>query len=247
MDLLDFYTQIVRTCGPVSGIVGKIALGCVLLILGLGNKKIGGQLLPLMAGAQLLTAGWLAWSTGTAANVPTNAGGGIVGVAVLCLVAGLALGISAFVPEGQWRVLAPKGWRRWTGLALIAWGFYMPVFQAGWIKPLWASPVGILPHSTLLVLAAIAWSSIPNTPRLAGWTLAIACVALGVSDMVVGLKASAVLLLMGGVLIVELGRMTMQAGGVLQEDIAPIDRELQSKREKEYKEKTAPEKRWKLK
>ncbi|MBI5155623.1 hypothetical protein HZA57_10340 [Candidatus Poribacteria bacterium] len=235
-ELAGYYGQVAQIHG-LSAIPAKVCLLAVMGAIAGGNKRPGQQLLTAVFAAQFAVGFWIAITADTPAALPAG---------VICLVLALALGLTVLKPEGQWNVAPKESWRRWAAWIVLALAFWYPPFTDGWLRPLLFSPMAVLPQPVLLAAGAIAWGSLPNTPRLAGWSIALGLVAVGVLDMMAAASLWAWLsLLAGGILVWELYRCAVRSGGVIEDDIPPVDRAKARKARKE--EGTKEERVWKLK
>ncbi len=247
MDLERFYTQLAVVHGA-SGFVGKIALICVLLLIHKRVRKPGEQLFAGVVCAQLAIAAWTLVSAATDDAV-RSPGKAPIGIAVASLVVAVCFGISLARPEGEWSTKTRANWKNAVGLAAIAFALYYPMFTRGWIRPAFFSPTGVLPQPTLIVAATVAWLSMPNAPRIAGWAAGLGALVVGGIDVLNDIAAGWVLLGLAALTGWELVQSTRAAGGVLDDDEPPVDRERRMTLRRETKEKVAPteQKRWKLK
>lgn len=254
MDLTvaTFYSHIALVHG-LTGFVGKLALALVVGLIAAGNRKPGEQLLLIVCLLQFLMSGYLAVSYLGEAGL----GSMPVPVASIAFIMAVVLGIALVKPEGRWTVRHPQPWRVWAGGALLIWALYFPAFNDGWPefargwgRAIFLSPVGVLPHSTLLALGALAWLSMPNAPRIVAWASGIGLIALGLHDyFAAGIGWSVVLVALGAALTGDMVHSVVRAGGVLEEDVPPVDKKHTERIRRVTKEKTsqAQQKTWKLK
>ncbi|MBX3729514.1 MAG: hypothetical protein KF858_10050 [Candidatus Sumerlaeia bacterium] len=232
-----------------SALFAKLALVSILAAVVAGNRKPGQQFLALAFAVQFLLAGWLAVTINTSEEFAGYAARAALPVGILSIVLALAMGLTLFYPEGQWRVRHEQGWRTGLGWALIVLGFVYPFHGDGsWRGALW-SPVGAIPHPGLLIAGALAWIGMPDTHRLAAWTLALGALAIGAIDIAAGeVRSSWLLVGVGGLLLVDLVRSTLRSGGVVEDDTPRVDRQKRERVQREVQEKTKPQGRtWKLK
>ncbi len=248
MELERFYTQLAVIHGA-SGFVGKIALISVVLLIHKRVRRPGEQLFAGVVCTQLLISAWMLVSTATQPNMPSGTATVPVGIAVVSLVVAICFGIAVAKPEGEWSAKGDAGWKSAVGLAALVFAIYYPMFTRGWIRPFFFSPTGVLPQPTLIVAATLAWLSMPNTPRIAGWAAGLGALVIGGIDVLNDIRAGWVLIGLAGLTGWELARSTMHAGGVLEDDEPPVQKEKRVKLKREVKEKVAPveQKRWKLK
>ncbi|MDK2972406.1 MAG: hypothetical protein PWP23_2161 [Candidatus Sumerlaeota bacterium] len=248
LPLENYYDNIAMIHG-VSGLFGKLTLGAILGAVATGNRKPGQQLLSLILGVQFLVAGYLAVSVSTSETFAGYAGKAALPIGGVSIIAGLAMLLTLFYPEGEWRPTNSAAWRRWAGWILIFAGFLYPFFTKGWIRPIFFAPVGVIPHPGLLIGGALAWMGMPDTNRLAAWTLGIAALAVGAIDVFgAGINSSLLLLAIGCLVVVELVRSMIGAGGIAADDTPRVDRVRREKTREVIKEKTKPQgKTWKLK
>lgn len=241
-----FYTQIGVVHGA-TGLVGKVALVSVLGLVWAGVRRPGQQLLAGLMALQFLAAAWTVFSYCTGPGVPKQAGGAGIGVAACSLVLGIVMVVAAARPEGEWSLRPAEGWRAAVGGAAVLWAIYYPEFTRGALRPILFSPTGALPQPTLLVAAAAALMSAPNVPRLAGWTVAGGAVVVGLLDATGGVRSSWVLVGLGAVVATDLVRSVIGAGGILEDDVPPVDEQRRTTARRQTQEKAEPTKRWKLK
>lgn len=244
---LDFFYAQIGVVHGFTGIVGKVALGSAIALVHAGLRKPGQQLLGGVIAFQLLVAAWTLFDVATAPAAPKGAGLPAVGVSAASLVVAVLFGICAFRPEGLWSTKSAAGWKNGIGALAIAWAFYYPEFTRGWVRPILLSPTGALPQPTLLVAVVLAWLSMPNAPRLAAWGAAAGAAVVGIVDAVNGVPSSLVLVAVAAMIAVELARSVIKSGGVLEDDLAPVDEERKFRFRRETEERTAPQKRFKLK
>ena len=231
--LRDYYENL-TLLQAWTGLSAKICLGSILAAVARGNRRPGQQILSVAFAVLFFWAFFLVFGTD------------LLAAAVPVLVLGIVFVITAAKPQGEWTVIHGTSWRRWAGLLLLAWAFYYPVFSRSALGAILFSPMGVLPQPILLAAGTLAWLSIPNTPRLAGWALALGLVYFGVIDMMGGILSSAVLLVLGLALGGELIGLSVKAGGVLEDDIPPVARRARISAKAE-KEKTGEKRVWKLK
>jgi hypothetical protein len=232
-----------------SALFAKLALASIVAAVATGNRKPGQQFLALAFAVQFLLAGWLAVTINTSEEFAGYAARAALPVGIVSIVLALALGLTLFYPEGQWRVRHEQGWRTALGWMLIGLGFVYPFHgDSLWRGALWA-PVGAIPHPGLLIAGALAWIGMPDTHRLAAWALALGALAIGLIDILAGgVQSSWLLVGLGGLLVVDLVRSMLHSGGIVEDDTPRVDRQKRVRAHREVEEKTKPQGRtWKLK
>ncbi|MCB2154345.1 hypothetical protein KQI84_05625 [bacterium] len=242
-DLVQYYEILTRLQGW-TGLIAKVCLASILAAIAGGNRRPGQQLLSVVFGVlffRIFLSLFIRNEQGA-----FNVSPAMLPMAVPAFVLALVFAITVFKPEGEWVVLHPVPWRRWLGFLLLAWAFYFPVHSDSELGAILFSPMGVIPGPALLAAGTVAWLSIPNTPRLAGWALALALIYYGIMEMVAGIGSSAVMLLLGLGLGGELIFNTMKAGGILEDDVPPVDRKTR-RPTREQKEKGKEQRTWKLK
>lgn len=239
--LLAHYTQVAILHGP-TGFVGKVALLSLMLLLAQAHGKAIVQLAGLIIAVQSFSSAAIALGEGQTALVS------LVG----CLL-GFSSLILIWKPEGAVRSLPEGGWRLGLALVLWAWAIWFPVFShpksvAGMFKALFGSPVGALPHPTILATLVVVFSSRPNAPRILGWAAVASGVILGVGDSVLaGIHSSLVLAAFAALVGWEMLRSASQVG-VAEDDTPPVDKAATRPRRKSAAEEPeGPRRVWKIK
>jgi len=230
----------------LTGLLGKLAFAVSLALVAAGNRNPGERLFVGMIGTALLLGGWLAWST-SGENSYAAFRTGMRIVSVIGFVAGIAVLISVIKHEGQLNLRPPTAWRKWIGWAFIVWGLYYPVFNDSWVRAIFFSPISVLPQPIMLIGGAVAFLSYPNANRLFAWTMIAGLFVISLLDLLTGVQSSIVPLLLALLLVAEMLRSTIKAGGITADDKPPVDREKAQRIRLKSKEKQDPQRTWKLK
>ncbi len=239
--LIAHYTQ-VATLHGLTGFVGKVALLSLVLLLSRAHGRAMVQLAGLIFAVQSFSFAAIALGEGQTAAV--SLAGVLLGVSCCFLVA---------KPEGALRSMPSGGWRLGVAFVLWCWAIWYPVFSyprtaAGMFTALFTSPVGAIPHPTILAVLLVSFASWPNTPRLMGWAGVVAAVVLGVADSALaGIHSSLLLVAFAALVGWEMLRSAAKAG-VAEDDTPPVDRPAARPRRKSPSEEPeGPRRVWKIK
>lgn len=247
-ELLQAYYQRIAVVHGLTGFFAKITLGAIVAAVAMGNRRPGYQLLNTVLGIQFLIVGYLAIAQIAPASGDAGFGAAVVPIGVLGVGLAIVFGLAVLKPEGQWLTARQPSWRQVIGWALIAWGFYYPIFSRGWIGPVFFSPTGALPQPLLLIACSLAWLSMPDTNRLVSWAAGVAALVVGAIDVfAAGVQSSWLLILLAGLLGWELLGSTIRSGGIFEEDVPQTDKAQKEKKKEEIRQKSAPGREWKLK
>lgn len=242
------YYEYVGPLQGLTGLVSKVCLGAILAAVAMGNEKPGQRLLTAVVGVEFLLAAYVTVSfIGDPVYAKLRSAVTVPLIAIVCFVLGVSWLINAAKMEGRWTAWPRKHWKRAVAGLLYAWAFYYPVFTDGWLRPVLMSPGAALPQPILLAGGTLVWLSMPNAPRLAAWATAIALIVVGLADIALaGVGSSLILLLLSGMIGVQI-LASSREGGLLGDQVPPVDLERRSRLKELQKERTEPERRWKLK
>jgi len=244
---LDFFYSQIGVVHGLSGFVGKIALGSALALVHAGVRKPGQQIFGAVIAIQFLAAAWTLFDVSTGPTAPKGSGFAAIGIAATSLVLAILFGVCVAKPEGEWSTKSIAGWKNGVGALALLWAFYYPEFTRGAFRPILMSPTGALPQPTLVAALVVAWLSMPNPPRLAAWGLVGGGIVVGAIDATHGVPSSLVLVALAGLLGFDLVKSVAGSGGVLEDDVPPVETERKLRLKREVVEKTEPQKRFKLK
>lgn len=249
-NLAHFYYSVAET-HTLTAVIAKLSMAAVLLLVLLRNRRPESQLLPLAVGMQGLACLYMA--TGEPGAGPTALAGLLLGIG------GIAGGLK---PEGRIVLLPSDGWRLYATGLLYFWAFWYPawVIRPGdpgavlmAIKALWRSPMGALPHGTVLLALGMAIAAGPNVHRFFAWSAVCAAAMIAVNDFIRADSLSALGIAAAAAAVAWPLYRGAEAVGLTQEDTPEIDQKrekikiAEEKKRKEQETPGTPGKVWKIK
>jgi hypothetical protein len=186
--LAGYYNSIVVTQWP-TGLIAKVPLLLALYLVQTGNIHPGRRLVVGVLAAHFALAAFLSLGVGGATWVVC-----LVSLAMLVVCGVMLAGAPPAIT-----VLPVNPAPRYAALLALVLAFVYPFwdFLTPWARPVF-SPMGALPHQSLLVAAVLAVVSAASLPRYFAATTAVAAVVLGLMDFYVAGRASGWLLVAGG-------------------------------------------------
>ncbi len=199
--------------GPVA-LCAHILFGTVLYLIFTGNRRPGLRLMSLAFAAMAFSVFWVA---GYPRFMVTE---------VAFLVLAFCAGYDVARPLTNWGLGKERPlWIRRTAYFALVWAWIYPQHVAWWKIP-FASPLGVLPSPTLLAMVAMLWLAFPQTNRLLHWAAAGLGVLYGLFGIVfVHIPSDILLLAVSGLSISELIQSARKAGGLLEDDLTPKERQ----------------------
>lgn len=212
--ILPYYEQIAVVHGA-TGLVAKLGLLSVFGAALLGNVRPSHLLIGVITGLQFFLAGWMGFSFALSSDCPPGIRTPLIIVSLVSLACIVGSVLPLILKANDWELSKVVPWKLALGGAFILWGIWLPSYSNSWLKAVFFSPVGVLPHSALFALIGAAIISYPTLPRYTFPFLVMAALLVGTVDLFVGVKSSWLLVLAAGVLVFE--KIRVQVAGDLQE------------------------------
>ncbi|MGF1573338.1 MAG: hypothetical protein ACFCU1_09720 [Sumerlaeia bacterium] len=246
MSALGFYELLTKTYW-LAGFSGKLTFLLIFVMLLQPAFKKRDELVLALFGAQFIMLAYNLFTEVQNSLPETMNKTTLLILVILSFVLALCMVITAIKPEGSLQIRWRGSALQWLGVGAVGFGFFYPLFTQNLVQALFASSVSILPHPTLYVILGVMLLVHPNAPRLAMLSAAVGAIALGVVDYRLGINSTVPLALLGAFLLGLQVFGAIRTGGVLQDDLPPVDVERFKKSRAVVSKKADKERTWKLK